>query len=128
MKVNLFELYDTASCLEEQGLKPQSPDHGVQSRGLRRAQALSRQPIIGSKNPFIDLIFCHNIGKSRLYMDVPNSLPAAGEIGLEAQGVVLYRGRHLIHQLPTQGSTGLYFAVRRVDIRHGSNRLGVLLS
>src|SRR6266699_6119410 len=41
MKVNLFELYDTASCLEEQGLKPQSPDHGLQSRGLRRPKALS---------------------------------------------------------------------------------------
>src|SRR6266487_822400 len=52
MKVNLFELYDTASCLEEQGLKPQSPDHGVKSRGLRRAQALSRQGVC--KGHFLD--------------------------------------------------------------------------
>ena len=49
MKVNLFELYDTASCLEEQGLKPQSPDHGLQSRGLRPAQALSCQLRYGSE-------------------------------------------------------------------------------
>src|SRR5260370_6530015 len=41
IEVHLFYLHDTSSCIEKQGLKPQSPDHGLKSRGLWRSQTPS---------------------------------------------------------------------------------------